>query len=255
MAKEDFGGFLGSWSDELTAQSQRVRDLIGDVHWLSDGNHKEAILRSFLRRYMPSTLTVATGFAINPAHSLRITRQQDILICDLRDQAPFLAQEDFYIVPSTSVTATMEVKSTLSSAVLQEALGNILQSGCVLSGQQHAPWQGAVFFSSEAVDHAQFARWMNGALKRSWPDHPSPNGAPICIISVGHFVAFLDIARLRLRVLPTGDKSLAFGLLDIISAFRSRSGQGAESQFDIMAMAEFNGNPSIFTIDDPESTQ
>jgi len=41
----DFSGYLGSWAAELGARQNRVRMLIGDAHWLSDGHHKEAILR------------------------------------------------------------------------------------------------------------------------------------------------------------------------------------------------------------------
>lgn len=248
MAQENFGTFLASWSGELAAQAQRVRNLIGDSHWLSDGNHKEAILRSFLRRYLPTSLTVATGFAINPEHPNRITKQQDILICDLRAQAPFLVEEGFFIVPSASVAATLEVKSTLSSAVLRKALESIAYSGSVLSGQECAPWRGVVFFSSEASSHEQFSDWVIAALGKISPECLRSEDGPICFISVGRFVAFLEIAQRRLRVVPTKEKSLAFGILDIIRTARERLGEGQQSQFDVLAGATFEETPSIFEV-------
>ena len=53
--------YLAISSQELEARAQRVRTLIGDAHWLSDGNHKEALLREFLRRYLPPELVITMG--------------------------------------------------------------------------------------------------------------------------------------------------------------------------------------------------
>src|SRR4051794_17511886 len=40
--------YLVSLAEELYAQANRVRDLIGDAHWLSDGHHKEYLLIDLL---------------------------------------------------------------------------------------------------------------------------------------------------------------------------------------------------------------
>jgi len=39
--KPNVHSYLCSWSDELVSRANRVRMLIGDAHWLSDGHHKE----------------------------------------------------------------------------------------------------------------------------------------------------------------------------------------------------------------------
>ena len=46
MVKQDFKKFYESLNNELIAIKDRVRNLIGDVHWGADGEHKEAILKN-----------------------------------------------------------------------------------------------------------------------------------------------------------------------------------------------------------------
>lgn len=52
--------YLESWSNELIARASRVRQLIGSRHWLSDGHHKEMLVREFLKRYLPVTLEIGS---------------------------------------------------------------------------------------------------------------------------------------------------------------------------------------------------
>ena len=66
--------YLTSLAFELKAQSQRVRDLIGTKHWLSDGYHKEELLRSVLRRHSPSAVTWTRGFVTSPTEAQSCSR-------------------------------------------------------------------------------------------------------------------------------------------------------------------------------------
>ena len=58
MIEQNTPEFLKSWSAEIKSKANRVRDLIGDVHWLSDGNHKETLIRAFIRSYVPDVLSI-----------------------------------------------------------------------------------------------------------------------------------------------------------------------------------------------------
>ena len=80
--------YLRSLADELSAQSLRVRDLIGDRHWLTDGTHKEFLLAEIIRRHVPGAHIVARGFIISPFGTDACSRELDILIVDTSSEAP-----------------------------------------------------------------------------------------------------------------------------------------------------------------------
>jgi len=105
-------------SKELRAVQNRIRNLIGDVHCPSDGAWKESVLRTVLRRYLPPSFTVGSGFILTPDG---VSTQMDILICD--DSAPVLFRDgDFVITTADCVRAAVEVKTGLSTHKLSEAL-------------------------------------------------------------------------------------------------------------------------------------
>jgi hypothetical protein len=71
-------GYLKSIADELTVQANRVRDLIGNAHWLSDGHHKEYLLTALLQRHLPSGLEFMRPTSYRDASERpRIRRLQD----------------------------------------------------------------------------------------------------------------------------------------------------------------------------------
>lgn len=107
--------FQESITNELNITKNRVRDLIGNVHWGEDGNFKEAILRKVISQYIPSNLSIGTGFIvsnrdyINGSES-QISFQLDIIVYDNR--IPLIFKEgDFVIVTEDSVRAVIEVKT------------------------------------------------------------------------------------------------------------------------------------------------
>lgn|GEM_PF-6627972 len=51
-----------SVTDELDAIKNRIRNLV--THWATDGEWKEAALRSVLRRHLPSSVFVGRGFVM-----------------------------------------------------------------------------------------------------------------------------------------------------------------------------------------------
>lgn len=103
---------------EFAAVQNRIRNLIDDAHWPSDGAWKESVLRSVLRRYLPPSFTVGSGFILTPEG---VSTQIDMLICD--DSAPFLFRDgDFLIATADCVRAVVEVKTKMTAAQVREAL-------------------------------------------------------------------------------------------------------------------------------------
>lgn len=63
---------------EFAAIKDRVRFFINDKHWGEDGHYKEVILLNYLRRILPSSVSVGTGFVKNSSGDL--TNQIDIIV-------------------------------------------------------------------------------------------------------------------------------------------------------------------------------
>jgi hypothetical protein len=115
-------------SKELRAVQNRIRNLIGGVHWPSDGAWKESVLRTVLRRYLPPSFTVGSGFILT---SEGVSTQIDILVCD--DSAPILFRDgDFLISTADCVRAAVEVKTQLTAPKLREALGKLNQVSALM---------------------------------------------------------------------------------------------------------------------------
>jgi hypothetical protein len=68
-----------SLNRELQALKDRVRNLMDDPHWLTDGEWKETVLRSVLRKHLPHSVQVGRGFVLTPS---RCSKQIDVLIYD-----------------------------------------------------------------------------------------------------------------------------------------------------------------------------
>lgn len=107
---------------ELDSLKDRVRHFIGDAHWLSDGELKESVLRTILRRYLPSNIGVGRGFVVNLEET---STQIDVLLYD--KTKPILFQDgDFVIITKDSVRGAIEVKTKFwQPNKLREAINKI----------------------------------------------------------------------------------------------------------------------------------
>lgn len=107
---------------EFAAIKDRVRFFIDDNHWGEDGRYKEVILMNYLRKILPSNVSVGTGFVKN--RSGELTSQIDIIV--YKEQSPRLFSEgDFVIVMPESVLGIIEVKSTSTQGVLASGGSNL----------------------------------------------------------------------------------------------------------------------------------
>lgn len=104
-----------SIASEFSSIKDRVRFFINDRHWGEDGRYKELILINYLRRILPSNVSVGTGFVKNKTGEL--TSQIDIII--YKSSTPRLFSEgDFVILMPESILGIVEVKSKSTCSIL-----------------------------------------------------------------------------------------------------------------------------------------
>lgn len=110
-----------SISEELNALKDRVRHMIDDRHWLTDGEWKESVLRYFLRRHLPDSIGVGRGFVLTENGP---TGQCDILLYD--KSKPLLYRDnDLIFAPPDAIRGIIEVKTTLRPQGLSKALAKL----------------------------------------------------------------------------------------------------------------------------------
>lgn len=155
--KPDFSAYLQSWAQEFQARASRVRQLIGDAHWLSDGQHKEALLREFLVRYLPNRFQTSRGFVKSPSLAGNCSPEIDILIFDPSTHPALFSEGNFHIVAPTSVVAHLEVKSELTKQSLSDALRAVAKTQITIDGYADAEkvWRCICFFSVPASRTAE----------------------------------------------------------------------------------------------------
>src|ERR1035438_10073477 len=113
--------YFGSLTDETEALKNRVRYLIEDRHWQTDGEWKESVIRQILRRYLPASVTVCRGFVVTANQS---SNQLDILIFD--SSKPVLFRDgDLAFVTPDAVIGVVEVKSRTTPALFARAAAKL----------------------------------------------------------------------------------------------------------------------------------
>lgn len=109
--------YFRSLTSETEALKDRVRYLIEDRHWQTDGEWKESVVKQVLRRYLPASVSVGRGFVVSAENC---SHQLDILIFD--SSKPVLFRDgDLAIVTPDAVVGIVEVKSRADSAILAKA--------------------------------------------------------------------------------------------------------------------------------------
>lgn len=100
----------------------------GAEHRGEDGRYVEALLRSYLQKYLPNDLEVLTGFVLRPAVKTggndrsrsgdkdRHSTQMDIIVYDTGTYPVFQRMGETVIVPPEGVIALLSVKKTLRDA-------------------------------------------------------------------------------------------------------------------------------------------
>lgn len=111
--------YYESLAQEMQALQGRVRNFLStDTHWLTDGEWKESVLRSMLRRQLPKDLEIGRGAIISEK---RHSNQVDLLIYST--QVPTLFRDgDLVFVTPNAVRGIIEVKSSVDATRLQKCL-------------------------------------------------------------------------------------------------------------------------------------
>ncbi|QOT76324.1 DUF6602 domain-containing protein [Cupriavidus basilensis] len=113
----DITSYLQSITEECNALKNRVRHLIEDRHWATDGAWKESVLRALISRTLPSNYSVASGFVVTDSGP---STQIDVLIYD--NTLPVLYKGgDLVFVPPAACVGIIEVKSSLNSTGFRQA--------------------------------------------------------------------------------------------------------------------------------------
>ena len=122
ITKQDFIAYQESITGELRVTKNRVRNLIGQAHWQTDGEHKETILRQVLSAHLPESVRVGKGFICYPEQYCghrKASYQIDILITN-KNYPTLMKEGDLVLVTAETVEAIIEVKSRLPESCIEE---------------------------------------------------------------------------------------------------------------------------------------
>ena len=113
----DVVSYFKSLSKELEAQKDRVRNFIGNHHWLSDGEWKEGVLRSVIASRLPDSVKIGRGFVLTEEE---ISTQCDVIL--YKSDYPVLFRDGGFVILPTE--AVLGIKSE-DHAWWQDVLKNI----------------------------------------------------------------------------------------------------------------------------------
>ena len=82
-----------------------------DSHMAARGTSFESIIREFLKKYLPPSLDVSTGFLVDSNGNQ--SRQLDIIISDAAHTPIFFSKETIRVVPIECAYAAIEVKASI----------------------------------------------------------------------------------------------------------------------------------------------
>jgi len=125
----DIKKFHKSTVDELIAVKDRVRNLI--QHWEEDGRHKEAVLKTVIKRFLPEQFNIGTGFVVRQSSNREIhesSSQIDLIIYNTAFPVLF-KEDDFVIVTPDAVNAIIEVKANLENQNFRDVLRKANRNG------------------------------------------------------------------------------------------------------------------------------
>lgn len=151
----DYLEYQRSVALEFQTYKNRVRNMIGNRHWGEDGRYKEILLMNYLRRILPNTVSVGTGFV---RVDDKLTNQIDIIV--YTNDIPLLFHEgDFIITTPQNVVAIIEVKSKMYISKLGQVVKKANANGKIIYSKHSREIFNGIFAydldSSEINKYAQ----------------------------------------------------------------------------------------------------
>jgi len=222
--------YLESWGLELSARQNRVRQLIGDAHWLTDGHHKEAILRDFLSRHLPNECECSTGFVRNSSAAIRCSPEVDILLFSRRMHVPYFSEGGVSIIDPASLLATIEVKSSFSTKPLKDAIENVKRTRMLAVGVTQSfsdLWSGIFFYDIPDGRTAESAvDTLGNELKAQISPSDDKCLLPTCVVLGQDILAFPTTQGNAIRIRAFEGRGLAFAsaICDLLAAITTKVG-------------------------------
>ena len=236
---------LRSWGDEIASKCNRVRNLIGDRHWLSDGKHKEQLILSHLQRYTGAGWRIGSGFVIALAGEL-VSPELDIHVSSA-EVPPLLNDGDVQIIGAEGLAAYFEIKSTLTSSTLDQVLSHQKEVLEVLKGVQSPIWCGAIFFRSELSSKS-----LNETLVRHFRSMRDESlldrNRRFCVASLDREISFLEDSdsqgRLHIKNFEVASLSVPLAICDLLD-FLAQRPHGLSQETTINQFAEAVDTPTV----------
>lgn len=240
----DISLYLKSWSDEFTAKANRVRHLIGNAHWLTDGHHKEELIKSHLKRYLPNRFCVTRGFVVDPLCQGITTKEIDILISDSSKMPPLLAEEDLTICLGPSVIGHVEVKTSFSLTTIKDAIKSSTHNQKIINktGKGENTWRAIFFFQLDPKNqNIDLSDAVEKAIKAQLPQISNTQCLSCClpkvIVVMETGVVFIQpdgANKIKTKQFDAGELSTAIGVLDLF-AMISETGRETNWEFSMIS--------------------
>ena len=159
----NYKSYRQSISKELISQKNRVRDFV--LHYSEDGRYKEVILKNLLEKYLPTTVSVGTGFVMAAEH--KISSQIDIIIYDNRIP-PLVKINDFVIVVREAVVGIIEVKSIIRKNCFKNMYEKAHNNGeFITQGINNVIFNGIFAYETDLNLHSKsLTKSINGVLQK-----------------------------------------------------------------------------------------
>jgi hypothetical protein len=164
----NINAYFRSLTAEITALKDRIRNFIGDAHWLSDGAWKESVVKAILRRYLPGAAGVGSGFVVTDKGP---TTQIDILIYDLTKPVLF-RDGDFVIITADAALGLIEVKTRILKHEIEEVCAKIFSAAKLVCSQPIVtrPFVGVISLEDTEVTAAQMLNPIFNVAGYGGPD-------------------------------------------------------------------------------------
>ena len=203
--------YFRSLSAELDVQADRVRSLIGDAHWLSDGGHKEALLRGLIERHMPSGTLVSRGFLVGPLSPTVCSREQDVLVLNTSTDSPFFNSGGLAITSSEHAYACLSVKSAFGKNEFLSSLHGFLSVPATTTGV--GTFFGSYHYATD--DGASLAKL--GEKVAGWLEQERERVPMVVRVSPTVFFLLETGTLPRIRMYATTNASTAFFLAKLVN--------------------------------------
>jgi hypothetical protein len=149
MIERNPNEFLMSLNSELQSQASRVRNLIGNAHWLSDGEHKESIVRHLVERYIPDGFEVTSGFAIDVENPDLTSKQLDVVVVDCRFEPPLFRRDTFAVCFVSTLVSVISIKSKFTKKSFVDSLDNLISVASLQDSRREKASLLSLFFDDE----------------------------------------------------------------------------------------------------------